>query len=76
VTRKQRLEGRLERARARLVDHIAGASVAMTARQQRLAERRLAKLYDAATEFIELVVELRERPRPRRTRSRAGGDSR
>jgi hypothetical protein len=76
ATRLQRLEARLERARARLFEHLAGACVALNARQERLAERRLAKLYDAATEFIEFVAKLRERPRLRLTPSRVEGDRR
>ena len=75
ATRLQRLESRLERARARLFEHMAGACVALAARQQKLAERRLEKLYDAATEYIELVAELRDRPLSRRMRLRAVGDS-
>ena len=75
ATRLKRLEARLERARARVFEHIAGASVALAARQQKLAERRLEKLYDAATEYIELVAKLWYRPLPRRTRSQTEGDS-
>ena len=75
ATRQQRLEARLERARARLFEHMAGACVALNARQERLAERRLAKLYDAATEYIELVAELRDRSLSRRTHLRAAGAS-
>jgi hypothetical protein len=71
----QRLEDRLERARARIFERMAGALVALSARQQRLAERRLGEVYEAAAELCELVAELRVRPLPRHTRSRAEGDS-
>ena len=84
ATRRDRLEARLERARARVLKHMAGASVALAAEQTKLAESRLGDLYEAAAEYAELVAEVLSRPPPRRgrgglaqrTRSRAEGDSR
>jgi hypothetical protein len=69
MTRRQRIENRLERARARVFEHMAGASVALTARQQKLAERRLGDLFEAAREYAELVAEALAPP-PRRRRGR------
>jgi hypothetical protein len=63
------MENRLERARARVFECVAGASVALTARQQKLAERRLGQLYQAAREYAELVAEALLSP-PRRRRGR------
>ena len=68
ATRQQRMEARLERARARVFERLAGASVALAAQQAKLAERRPGDLYEAAAEYAELVAEVLARPEPRRRR--------
>jgi hypothetical protein len=66
TTRRQRLENRLDRARARVFEHLAAVSAALLADKASVAGRLMEELIQSAQQYAELVAEVLSRRQPHR----------